>query len=76
MEMGRDMTQAQFSAALKRHGFRAVYFSGLWFLDTTGRTPDVHFGAVLKPKTFDVNRRETLAHIIAKRDEAVEKSAK
>lgn len=62
----RDMTRAEFNAALKRNGF-ANAFGGLWFRDTTGVCSEGHsFGAI-----FDVNkgvrRRATIAHLIRER---------
>ena len=69
MAAKRDMTRAQFKAALARNGFESVM--GMWFTDTTGQTSTA-FGAIITRQGV-VRRRETLAHIIAKRREEAQK---
>lgn len=64
--MARDMTQAQFDAALKRNLF-VPEIGSLWFRDADGRTR-THYGAVLDPRTMRINRRATLARIMRQRD--------
>ena len=64
--MARDMTKAQFDAALKRNSF-VPEIGGSWFRDAAGRTR-THYGAVLDPRTMKMNRRATLARIMRQRD--------
>jgi len=64
----RDYTAAQFRARLKKHGFRSVL--GLWFEHDELTTDDgarVSLGALLSVKTCRVDRRATLAHLLAER---------
>jgi hypothetical protein len=63
MAAKRDMTRAQFQAALKRNGFRQFL---AWFQDETGQTTSA-YGAVVNPKTGKIYRRITLARIIEER---------
>lgn len=61
----RDMTRAQFKAALTRNGFSGPVFA--WFEDTTGRTPGISYsGVFLSDGTLC--RRATIAYLIKQRD--------
>lgn len=61
----RDMTRAEFNAALSRRGFSGPVF--WWFTDTTGVAPHVSFGGVYN-NNGKLCRRATLAHLIKSRD--------
>src|SRR6516225_2126037 len=59
-----QMSLAEFSAALKRHGFRVVRAK---IEDATGRCPGVSWSAVLRGRTA-IDYNKTLAKVIAARD--------
>lgn len=61
----RDFTKAQFDAALRRNGFKHEFMG--WYVDTTGQSGGVRFGAVFNTKPFRINRRATLARLIRDR---------
>ena len=59
-----QMSSAEFSAALKRHGFRVVRAK---IEDATGRCPGVSWSAVLRGRTA-IDYNKTLAKVIVARD--------
>lgn len=61
----RDMTEAQFRAALKRNGFTLIAGSWVEHKDF----PNSWFGLILDPRTFKVRRRTSLSHALRKLDE-------
>lgn len=70
----RDITEKQFDAALIRNGFARVRFCLPYFEDTTGATPNVHYGAVVRPSGL-LHYRATLAHLLQARTRLARKSA-
>ena len=62
----RDMTPAEFRAALRRNGFAPAPLGG--YRDTTGQVPTVNFGHVFNPNTGKTLRRSTIAHLIRSRE--------
>jgi hypothetical protein len=69
----RDMTRAEFKAALARRGFRGPIIA--WFEDTTGATPGVSYSGVYTRKG-KLLRRTTIAHLIRSRDAEIAKQGK
>ena len=69
--MTRDMSNREFSAAMKRNGFRHEFL--LWFKDTTAQTPHIRFSGLFstKGKLF---RRATIAHLIRQREAELKRS--
>lgn len=65
----REMSRAQFKAALKKNGFRSIL--GCWFEDTTGQCDRVSWGALIGPS--GLLRRATLAKIVRERRAEVAK---
>jgi hypothetical protein len=65
MKAPKDMTRAQFAAALGRNGFRKVL---LWIEDTSGACPGVSWGIVISRGTGKIMRRATLAKVIQARE--------
>jgi hypothetical protein len=72
MKAPRDMSRAQFLAALKEHGFRKVLF---WGEDTTGQCPGVSWGFVVSRSTGKVLHRATLAKLVKEREAEIAKRA-
>ena len=66
--MTRDMTDAQFKAALKRNGFRRIL---LWA--ETEAVPGVSFSLLFHPRTRKVLKRQSVAYLIKRRDEEIAK---
>lgn len=65
----REMTAKEFTAALKRHGFKHDYL--FWFSDTTGQMTDTRVGCIWDSRNKRIARRSTLAKLIRIRDEHV-----
>jgi hypothetical protein len=61
----RDMTRREFTAALKRNGFKHEFL--FWFEDTTGQTPDIHYPGIFQ-KNGKTMRRATISRLIKHRD--------
>lgn len=59
--MTRDMTEAQFKAALARNGFKKIV-NGLWVEHRD--FPDTMFGLVYNPRNSRVARRVSVAKLI------------
>jgi hypothetical protein len=66
-----QMTAAEFTAALNRHGFRVV---GTKIEDATGRCPGVRWAAVLRGSVVDRNR--TLDKVVRERDAEIARREK
>jgi hypothetical protein len=68
----KEMTKAEFAAALKRNGFRAVGFLGYYKSD---ELPDVSLPSILMMSRsgYRIARRATIAHLIKQRDEYLAK---
>jgi hypothetical protein len=65
--MARDMTRAQFDAALKRNGFAPRIHFGSWIYSADD---DRHGYGVTVDAKGKIMFRATLAHIIQRREEA------
>lgn len=65
MKAPRDMTRAQFDAALKANGFRKIFH---WIEDRTGSAPGVSWGVIFSVQNGKIARRATLAHVMRQRE--------
>lgn len=63
----RDMTRAQFYAALARNGFNRPVLFWISSKDAGGSLGSTSYGVVVNPRTGKIDRRATLAHIIKSR---------
>jgi len=61
--MARDMSKAQFDAAIKRHGFTPEGFMGYYELGVEGQR------AMVSVLNAGQNRRARLAYLLRKREE-------
>jgi len=71
MKRPPDMSLAQFTAALKRNGFK--YGHLFWFYDTSGQTSGVSYAGIFTRKG-KLLRRATLAHLIRQRNVEIVKN--
>jgi hypothetical protein len=72
MTVVRDMTRAQFIAALDRNGFGKPVM-GMWVADKSDLTPGVSYGLVYSQKPFRLHRRASLSAVIEKRSAQAKK---
>lgn len=69
----RDMSRAEFVAALKRNGFASDF--GAWFKDTSGQAPGYSIGGVFTHRGV-LLRRTTIAYLIERRKAIVAEIAR
>lgn len=70
MKATKDLSRAQFDAALKAHGLRKVFF---WIEDATGECSGVSWGMVVNGRTGKLMRRTSLAKAIRERNAEIAK---